>query len=169
MPDWSISHLKSSAAVLDAFGYERATEKYLRQLRCSVTAKSPNSQGLYLALNDDQSKLLENSRREDVPKVVAWWIQDLKQALAEKHPETFWVTAASRKAGESEEFRYEHDLHTRRPMVNALPALLEAGVVTLDHLITRDLGGRVREQGPLFKIWRKDMDLLFPPGKFHTL
>lgn len=169
VPTWSISHLKSSAAILDAFGYERATEKYSKQLRCTVSSHGPNSQGLYLDLNADQSQLLENSQRVDMPKVVAWLVQDLKQALATKHSETFWVTAASRRIGEYEEFRYEHILHTRKPMVNALPALLESGVVTLDHLITRDLKGRVSEQGPLFRMQRKDMDLLFPPGDFYSL
>lgn len=169
VPTWSISHLKSSAAILDEFGYERATDKYSRQLRCTVSSRGPNSQGLFLALNGDQSQLLENSHRLDMPKVVAWQVQDLKQALATKHPETFWVTAASRRADECEEFRYEHVLHTRKPMVNALPALLESGVVTLDHLITRDLKGKVSEQGPLFKMWRKDMDLLFPPGELYSL
>ncbi len=168
VPDWSISHLKSSGAILDAFGYARATDKYSRQLRCTVSAVKPNSQGLFLALNGDQSQLLENSQRPDLPKVVAWHINDLRQALASKHPETFWVTAASRKTADGEEFRYEHVLHTRRPMINALPALLESGVVTLDHLITCDLKGKVKEQGPLFKMWRKDMDLLFPPGQLHT-
>ena len=169
VPDWSISHLKSSAAILDAFGYPRATAKYSRQLRCSASALKPNSQGLFLAINGDQSQLLENSQRAEFPKVAAWQVIDLKQALASKHPETFWVTAASRKTADAEEFRYEHVLHTRRPMVNALPALLESGVVTLDHLITRDLTGRTKEQGPLFKIWRKDMDLLFPPGELYSL
>lgn len=169
VPSWSISPLKSSAAILEAFGYERATDKYSKQLRCTVTSRGPNNQGLFLALNGDQSQLLENSLRADLPNVAAWQIHDLKNALANKHPETFWVTAASRKLDGLEEFRYEHVLHTRKPMVNSLPALLESGVITLDHLITRDLKGKVSEQGPLFKIWRKDMDLLFPPGEFHLL
>jgi len=169
VPTWSISNLKSSAAILEAFGYERATNKYSKQLRCTVSARAPNSQGLFLALNCDQSRLLENSHRPGLTNVVAWQVHDLKHALANKHPETFWVTAASRKLGDREEFRYEHVLHTRKPMVNALPALLESGVITLDHLITRDLKGKVSEQGPLFKMWRKDMDLLFPPGYLYSL
>lgn len=168
VPDWSISHLKSSAAILDAFGYERG-ERHARQLRCTVSSKKLNTQGLYLALNNEQSQLVEASNKPEIPKVVAWRIQDLKNALQKKHPETFWVTASSRHAGESEEFRYDHILHTKKPMVNALPALLDSGVVTVDHLITRSLEGHVKEQGPLFRIWRKDMDLLFPPGDFYSL
>lgn len=169
VPNWSISRLKSSAEVLNEFGYERARDKYLKQLRCTVSARGPNSQGLFLALNSDQSELLENSQRLDLPSVVAWKTQELKDALALKHRETFWVTAACRRADEYEEFRYEHVLHTRKPMINALPALLESGVVTVDHLITKDLKGKVEEKGPLFRMWRKDMDLLFPPGELHYL
>ena len=168
VPDWSISHLKSSAAILDTFGYRRATGKYERQLRCTVSARVPNSQGLYLGFSRDQALLHENSQHPRHPQVVAWRIEDLKQSLATKHPETFWVTAASRKSGDAEEFRYEHVLHTRKPMINALPTLLESGIVTVDHLITKDLDGRVKEQGPLFKIWKRDMDLLFPPGELYT-
>lgn len=168
VPDWSMSHLKSSAAILDAFGYERG-ERHARQLRCTVSSKKANTQGLFLALNHEQSQLLESSNKPAMPKVVTWQIQDLKDALQKKHPETFWVTASSRRGAESEEFRYDHVLHTKRPMINALPTLLDAGVVTVDHLITRSLKGQVKEQGPLFKIWRRDMDLLFPPGDFYSL
>jgi hypothetical protein len=168
VPDWSISHLKSSAAILDAFGYQRG-DHHARQLRCTVSSKKANTQGLFLALNNEQNQLLEASNKPQMPKVVVWRIQDLKDALQKKHPETFWVTASSRRSGESEEFRYDHVLHTKKPMVNALPALLDAGVVTVDHLITRSLKGHVKEQGPLFKIWRRDMDLLFPPGDFYSL
>lgn len=168
VPDWSISHLKSSAAILEVFGYER-DERHARQLRCTVSSKKANTQGLFLALNTEQTHLLEASNKPTTPKVVAWQMQDLKDALQKKHPETFWVTASSRRAGEFEEFRYDHVLHTKKPMVNALPTLLDAGVVTVDHLITRSLEGQVKEKGPLFKIWRKDMDLLFPPGDFYSL
>lgn len=168
VPDWSISHLKSSAAVLDAFGYQRGA-KYSRQLRCTVSTKGANTQGLLLVVPPGESRLVETSTKAGIPDVVAWQMLDLKNALQQKHPETFWVTASSRRDGGLEEFRYDHVLHTKKPMANALPTLLETGVVTVDHLITRNLEGRVREQGPLFKIWRKDMDLLFPPGDFYSL
>lgn len=168
VPDWSISHLKSSAAILDAFGYARGT-RHAKQLRCTVSAKGPNTQGLFLVVPSGGDKLLEASSAPGVPDVVAWHMQDLKNALQQKHPETFWVTASSRRPDGIEEFRYDHVLHTKKPMANTLPTLLETGVVTVDHLITRSMEGRVKEQGPLFKIWRRDMDLLFPPGEFYSL
>lgn len=168
VPDWSTSHLKSSAAVLDAFGYERGI-RYSKQLRCTVSAKGPNTQSLFLIVPPGGEQLVEASTNPRFPSVVAWQMRDLKNALQQKHPETFWVTANSRRDEGSEEFRYEHVLHTKKPMANVLPTLLETGVITVDHLITRSTEGRVKEQGPLFKIWRRDMDLLFPPGDFYSL
>jgi len=168
VPDWSISPLKSSAEILDAFGYVR-DPRYKRQLRCTVTAKKPNSQGLYLHLVASDSQLVEASNRPDIPKVAVWTLPSLQEALLAKHPETFWVSAATRPDGDREHFKYEHVLHTKRPIVSALPTLLEVGSVTVDHLITRDLRDRVVEQGPLFKIQRKDFELLFPPGTLHPL
>lgn len=168
VPDWSISSLKSSAAVLDAFGYQRGA-KYAKQLRCTVSAKGANTQGLFLIVPSGEQRLVEASTKVGIPDVVAWQMQDLRNALQQKHPETFWVTASSRRSEGPEEFRYDHVLHTKKPMTNALPTLLETGVITLDHLITRSLEGRVKEQGPLFKIWRRDMDLLFPPGDLYSL
>lgn len=168
VPDWSISPFKSSSQILDEFGYVR-DPKYLRQLRCTVSAKAPNSQDLYLALEHQSNFLVERSIRPTFPRVAYWLIDGLQATLQSKHPETFWVSAAARHNNGSEQFRYEHVLHTRKPIVSALPTLLEAGIITVDHLITRDLKGRVSEQGPLFKIPKKNFDLLFPPGILHAL
>ncbi|UWX03666.1 MvaI/BcnI restriction endonuclease family protein [Pseudoxanthomonas sp. NC8] len=168
VPDWSISPLKSSAQILDAFGYQRA-EKYARQLRCTVSAKAPNTQGLFLVVENASGLLLEASTVPTHPKVAYWPVEGLQAALLAKHPETFWVSAACKKDGDREAFKYEHVLHTLKPMASALPTLLEAGTITVDHLITRKLDGHVSEQGPLFKIPRKNFDLLFPPGELYTL
>jgi len=168
VPNWSISPLKSSAEILDAFGYTR-DPKYRRQLRCTVTAKAPNTQGLYLGMEAAASRLLEASNLPYIPRVAVWLVPELQATLLAKHPETFWVEAAARTEGDSEEFRYEHVLHTKRPIVSALSTLLETGVITVDHLITRDIQGRVKEQGPLFKIKKMNLDLLFPPGALHAL
>src|SRR5690606_21122745 len=95
VPDWSISPFKSSAEILDAFGYVR-DPKYLRQLRCTVSAKAPNSQGLFLAVEEKTNLLLEASTIPRFPKVAYWSIEDLQATLQSKHPETFWVSAAAR-------------------------------------------------------------------------
>jgi hypothetical protein len=168
VPDWRISPLKSSAEILDAFGYAR-NPKYQRQLRCTVTSKAPNTQGLYLRIEGASNQLLEASSRPSLPRVAVWPMNELQKSLLTKHPETFWVSASARLREGGEQFMYEHVLHTRKPIISALPTLLETGVITVDHLITKGLDGRVTEQGPLFKIQKRNLDLLFPPGKLHTL
>lgn len=168
VPKWSISAVKSFGEMLDIFGYKR-NSKYECELRCTVSGKRANSQGLSLKLCSGGTRLMETSTRRELPEVIAWEVADLQQALSEKHPETFWVAAASRNVGECEEFRYQHVLHTKRPIVGALPTLMETGFVTVDHMITRVKGKGAKEQGPSFKIWRKDIELLFPPGELHVL
>lgn len=168
VPDWSISPFKSSEQILDVFGYKRSA-KYERQLRCTVSSKAPNSQGLHLVVEEGLGQLLEASNLPKHPRVACWPLPGLQETLLAKHPETFWVSASSRIEGGTEHLKYEKVLHTRKPMASALPTLLETGIVTVDHLITRTGSGRVREQGPLFKISRKDFDLLFPPGMLHIL
>jgi len=167
-PDWDISFLKSSAEILDAFGYTR-NPKYTRQLRCTVSSERPNSQGLFLNVENRKGLLFEKSTLTEIPEVVCWKMENLKERLRSKHPETFWVSASSKKEGNRESFKYEHVLHTRNPMESALPTLLETGIVTVDHLIARESAGRTTEKGPLFKIAKKNMDLLFPPGALHVL
>ncbi|ADV28032.1 hypothetical protein Psesu_2197 [Pseudoxanthomonas suwonensis 11-1] len=168
VPDWSISPVKSSAELVDIFGYSRG-EKYRRRLCCSVSGAKPNSQGLYLEVVETPHRLAERSNKLDYPDVAYWPMDALKETLLAKHPETFWVRANCIKNGASELFRYEKVLHTKRPIASALPTLLETGAVTVDHLITRDHAGRVRERGPLFRIDKRNFDLLFPPGEEHDL
>jgi hypothetical protein len=91
--------------------------------------------------------------------------------LAEKHKETFWIEAESSfdDAG-IEHFNYKSVLHTRRPILSQLMPLIESGVITMDHLIKKKASnGRVSEKGPLFKIDKKNLNLLFPEPKKYKL
>jgi hypothetical protein len=47
--------------------------------------------------------------------------------------------------------------------------LLQAGVVTMDHLIKQKSDGRVSEKGPLFKLEPSDFGLLFPHVRAKAL
>ena len=167
VPDWSISRLKSSAQILDAYGYMRGVE---RRLYCTVRASRPNTQNLMLQLDETAELLNEIYCGEPDPASVASWpLPLLRQRLREKHAETFWIGAESRGQGGDEEFLYKKVVHTRSPFLSLFGTLCGQDVITLDHLIKRDRNGKVKEKGPLFKIDPSDLDLLFPPPQEYDL
>lgn len=158
--DWSLSQLKSSAAILDTYGYEVGDE---RKLYCTVSAKSINSQGLYFFVELEEDLVKERHVKEDVvSEVVVWRGEKLRERLKEKHTETFWIEAESLVINGIEHFLLKRVRHTRGPLLTQIVPLIAEGVITLDHLIKRNAKGRVSEKGPLFKIFPQDLGKLFP-------
>ncbi len=161
VPDWDISRLKSSAEILDSFGYLRAGVK---RLYCTVRSTTPNPQGLMLKVDESSDLLHEVHQSDDqVQDVVSWKFDVLRNRLLTKHNETFWVGANSEKRNGVEFFHYKRVLHTRLPFASNFHTLCHEGVITVDHLIKRDKDGQVKEKGPLFKISQTNLELLFPP------
>jgi len=158
VPDWSLSALKSSRAILDRFGYERDGDF---QLYCSVTTQRANSQGLRLRVEEAAAWLREFYAREPVEEVCIWKLDELHSRLAEKHRETFWVKAESIQQDGSEWFQLQSVTHTTRPSVEQFDRFLVDGTVTLDHLIKRTPSGGAHERGPLFKVERGRLPELF--------
>lgn len=158
--NWDISTLKSSAQILDTYGYFRNSAQ---RLNCSVSSLSPNSQGLMLKI-DEQADLLHeihlsNGKPQDV---VSWKFEVLRDRLLTKHNETFWIGANSSVINGDEHFQYKKVLYTRNPFSSIFHTLCDQGVITVDHLIKRE-DGAVKEKGPLFKIKPSNLGLLFPP------
>jgi hypothetical protein len=164
--DWELSKLKSSAAILDAFGYWRE-ENF--KLYCTVRTTKRNSQGLQLKIDNDINQLFENSDLANFGDFAVWQLEKLHERLLEKHNETFWIGADSLMEDGKEYFQYKAVEHTRKPIVSQFDILLEQGIITMDHLIKRDKKGRVVEKGPLFKLKPNCLDLLFPPSKKYDL
>lgn len=158
VPDWSLSTLKSSRAILERFGYERGDDF---QLYCSVTTQRTNSQGLRLRVEDAAAWLHEFYAREPVEEVCIWKLDELHSRLSEKHRETFWVKAKSIQRDGSEWFELDSVTHTTRPSAEQFDRLLADGTVTLDHLIKRTPRGGAHERGPLFKVDRRRLPELF--------
>ena len=165
-PDWSLSKFKSSAEILNNFGYEREEDF---KLYCTVSATTRNSQGLNLRIDNDIKQLIENSDKPEVGDFVIWTLDKLHNRLREKHKETFWVEAESIRIDNREHFQYKLVEHTKKPITSQFDLLIDQGIITLDHLIKRNSKGRVVEKGPLFKIKPKGIELLFPPSESYSL
>jgi len=166
VPDWNLSKFKSSAEILNAFGYNRGEDF---KLYCTVSTIVRNSQGLKLKMDSEINQLIENSDKSSVGDFIAWGLETLHKRLLEKHNETFWIAADSVTIGGKEHFQYKKVEHTKMPIVSQFDILLEQGIITLDHLIKRKPTGGVVEKGPIFKIKPKALDLLFPPSKTYSL
>ena len=166
VPDWNLSKFKSSAEILDAFGYKRNSDF---KLYCTVSAITRNSQGLNLRLDSDIKQIIENSDKPEFGDFVVWTLENLHNRLHEKHRETFWVEAESTIIGGREHFQYKFVEHTKKPISSQFDLLVDQGIITLDHLIKRNSVGKVVEKGPLFKIKPKGLDLLFPPSEKYNL
>lgn len=166
VPDWNLSKFKSSAEILDNFGYWREEDF---KLYCTVSTNTTNSQGLSLRMDTDIKQLIENSDKLKIGDFVVWSLDKLHSRLLEKHRETFWVEADSIIINGKEHFLYTKVEHTRKPITSQFDILVEQGTITLDHLIKRNSKGKVVEKGPLFKIKPNGLDLLFPPSEHYNL
>lgn len=166
VPDWSLSQFKSSADILNHFGYHR---EGIFRLYCTVSVSKPNSQGLSLKLEAEQGLLLELSKDMKIGSFAVWLLEKLHQRLLSKHKETFWIAAESKIENNREYFRYYQVEHTQQPIVSQFDLLLEQGIITLDHLIKQLPNGSVKEKGPIFKLKNNSLDLLFPPSKIYDL
>lgn len=164
--DWKLSKFKSSGEILDAFGYWREDDF---KLYCTVSAITRNSQGLQFKVDTDINQLLENSDKKGVGDFAVWSLEKLHERLLEKHSETFWIATESTFEDGKEYFQYKSAEHTRKPIVSQFDILLEQGTITMDHLIKRNVKGKVVEKGPLFKIKPNCLDQLFPPSKQYEL
>ena len=166
VPNWSLSKFKSSAEILDTFGYYRERDF---KLYCTVSTINKNSQGLSLRIDTEIEQLVEYSDDVEINDFVVWTLAKLHSRLAEKHGETFWVEADSIIEDGKEYFQYSIVEHTKGPIISQFDLLLQQGIITVDHLIKRNSKGKVIEKGPLFKIRPKGIGLLFPPSGTYNL
>jgi hypothetical protein len=166
VPSWDISKLKSSREILDNFGYWREPDF---KLYCTISTRKSNSQGLSFSIDDKAGILNEVSDQREIGAFASWYLKDLRESLAKKHNETFWVSADVQDVGGDDHFQFRDVIHTRRPIASQFDLLVEQGEITMDHLIKRNAKGRVSEKGPLFKINSPSLELLFPPSKKYAL
>lgn len=163
--DWGSSPCKSSAEILDKYGYQREEDF---KLYCTVSTQKVNSQGLQFFYDEANDQLIEKDR--DGMNVAVWPGKLLRERLLQKHAETYWINAKSTIINGEEYFELISVTHTRRPLVSQLLPLIQSGVITMDHLIKRKSGkSAAAEKGPLFKINKRDLLFLFPEPKIYPL
>ena len=157
VPDWSLSRCKSSAKILEEFGYDRGS---INKLYCTVSTRKANSQGLILEIEQAVRFLHERSIGQTNCDVAVWQIPHLERRLSEKHKQTFWIQARPFTQNGSEYFDLKAVIHTRTPNIPQFERMLEDGSITMDHLIKGE-SGCVQEKGPLFKIQKDKIPELF--------
>lgn len=160
VPNWDISACKSSREILKKCGYLRREES---KLYCTVRARQPNAQGLFLQL-DRAARLLLESRVTDgdaMQPVATWRLDQLERKLQDTHAESAWVTAVPIYRETEEWFHFRYVTFTSRPRTEEFANLIDQGTITVDHLISA-VGNRVVEKGPLFKIKPENVNSLFP-------
>lgn len=158
--DWTISSAKSSGQILDRYGYIDKTG--VRALQCSISAARENNQGLQFVFDFEQAVLEEVFVSSGAVESVAKWpLQLLERRLLEKHTETFWIEADEVTYRGNPAFNLRKAKYTTAPDLPAFSLLLANGDIEMDHLIKDRPGRGISEKGPLFKIWPKDLPVLF--------
>ncbi len=163
-PEWDISTLKSGKQIVEKYGYY--TEDGKKTYQNTVQCAPPNSQFLFLNVNQ-QNELLElQAQLKRVEDVAAWRLMKLHQRLLTKHHETFWIEVENEKNDGKEYFRYKQIEHTKNPNVGQFDTLIEQNIITVDLLLCRPSGNGDTYS---FKIKKKGMSLLFPESAIYNL
>jgi hypothetical protein len=155
VPDWSLSRLKSSREILEQFGYFRDA---IYRLNCTVAYSAPNNQGLELDLDEDFLWSKDSSTGE---RVACWPLANLFERLIDSQGHAIIVNAESTRVNSVEFMRLTSATIYSSPIIENFVDLIRAGSVTLDHLISRDMAGKVVEKGPILKLSMSEFPKLF--------
>lgn len=163
-PDWDISALKSSREIVAKYGYltEDGKKTYQNTAQCAP----PNSQGLFLNVNQLEALLELQAQKSRVEDVAVWRLLKLHQRLTTKHHETFWIEVENAIHDNKEYFCYKQIEHTRNPNVGQFDVLLEQNLITVDLLLCRPSG---HGDTYSFKVKKKGMPLLFPESIIYNI
>ena len=163
-PDWDLSVLKSGREIVAKYGY--LTDEGKKTYQNTVQCASPNSQDLFLNVNQQKALLELQAQKPRVEDVAVWRLLKLHQRLSTKHHETFWIEVENAIHDNKEYFRYKQIEHTRNPNVGQVDVLLEQNLITVDLLLCRPSG---HGDTYSFKIKKKGMPLLFPESIIYNI
>ena len=163
-PDWTISACKSGREIVQKYGYLTSDGKLTYQN--TVQCTPPNSQMLFLNVNQIKALLELQAEKKKIEDVAAWRLMQLHQRLLTKHKETFWIEVENILNDGKEYFRYKEIEHTKNPNIGQFDILLEQNIITVDLLLCRPSGNGDTYS---FKIKKKGMPLLFPDSIIYTI
>lgn len=168
VPDGGLTY----SQILDKYGkvqIPRGETIPRKQIYETLSTKKYNAYGLKLKVDYDADKLLLIDDAQPKPNIVSTWDFDiLRKTLLTKHPETFWVKAAS-EIRDIEYFRYDWVIHTRNPNVLLLAPLIDNGEITADLAAHIKPDGKYRDHGLLFKILPQNIRDLLSDEKTYDL
>jgi len=159
--DWRLSQVAGAQELLDKFGYFRDGQM---RLNCTISGAAWNPQGLKFEVDEKNDLLHVISKRADTPRPETWRLQALRDTLASKHADTFWVKADSYFERGVEFVHFVSVVQTSQPIVQQFSPMLSAGTITMDHMLTRR-----GDRGPEFKVHKRNMNELFPRPIYHDL
>jgi hypothetical protein len=165
-PNWELSKFKNRNEILDAFGY---WEKGIFRLYNTIRATGRNAQGLILRTDYEQDYLIENSDKKEIGDFLTWELGVLRNTLATKHKETFWIKAQSKIENDKEYFLFKSAEHTKSPILNQFGLLIDIGAITLDYPIKRIENGSIIDKGCNFKLRPNALNMLFPSSTSYSL
>ncbi|MGN2271668.1 MvaI/BcnI family restriction endonuclease [Priestia megaterium] len=162
VPNWDISHLKSSTDIMLQYGYHSKRHDDFIDLYVTVN-NNPNNQGLYIEVDEENEQVHQKSFLNGVEAdVCSWRFEDIKSRLEEKHPNTLWVLAEESVIDGMIHFKYTKIQFSRRPIFSQFLSLLQQGIVTYDWR------GRVKpdrtkykDKGHCFRLVPSQRKLLF--------
>lgn len=181
VPNWDLSSCKSFAEFVKLVGYRVRKSEVLpfvspnaKELRCTTTALEPNAQNLMLKVSSSNDLLCEVWCQSKKENLLVWSGETLRNRLATKHPETFWIECFSDRDSKGIEIFYlKKVIYTRSPLTSQFLSLIEQGKIRLDHMIgykkTKKGTYQLSEKGPSFKIHERDLNLLFPQQLEFTI
>lgn len=163
-PDWQLSACKSTHDILRMCGYRNPSGGLT--YRNTLVYDKPNSQGLFLLINNPNDYLeIKQEKRPTPLDVAVWRLETLHDTLKKKHAETFWITADSRKDNGFLEFQIKSITHSRKPIMSQFDFLLLQRFITVDLLLGRGKHGDTYA----FKLKKGGVPLLFPEPKVYDL
>ncbi|MGG2090491.1 MvaI/BcnI family restriction endonuclease [Priestia aryabhattai] len=163
VPDWKNSYISSSNEMIRRFGYP--SKKYLDFMDLFVTVSNKtNNQGLSLEVDEENNLLHQLYEDSSGKKIVtcSWKLNEIKERLFNKHPETVWVVAEEKIINGKIHFHYKKAVYTRAPIFSSFLLLVSQGIITYDWRgrVKKD-GTGYKDKGHCFRIKPKFRHLLF--------